>query len=243
MSYRSSPLRRSRGFTLIELLVVIGIIGLLMSILLPTLGRAREFAKRAKCLSNLRQVGIAMTIYAHQNNQRLPMHQGGGSWLWDIPVATRDAIVKDGSIRDIMYCPSAADRNVDDLWDYAPGSYGVMGYFFLHKRYPGHPGTPSLPGPWPTNVPKTMVQTEFVDKLTMTRAAERPFVTDGTLSQNGNFYNVIGGYKKLPDNTNHIKDTDKPDGGHILYLDGHAAWSAFSDMRVRCSSGDVNFWF
>lgn len=236
--------RSHRGFTLVELLVVIGIIGLLISILLPSLSRAREFAKRAKCLSNVRQVGIAMTVYANQNNQKLPMHHGGGSWLWDIPIETRDMLVRDGGIRDILYCPSAEDRNVDDLWTYAPGSYAVTGYFFLHKRYPGHPGTPSQPGAWPTNVPRTMVQAEFVDKLTMTRAAERPFVLDATLSQRGNFYNVIGGYKKLPDNTNHIKDNDsKPQGGHILYLDGHAAWTPFAEMRLRCNSGDVEFWF
>ena len=62
---------RPGGFTLIELLVVISIMSLLMSILLPSLNQAREQGKRVACLSNLRQLTLAWTIYATDNDGKL----------------------------------------------------------------------------------------------------------------------------------------------------------------------------
>ena len=64
--------RRPRGFTLVELLVVIGIIALLISILLPSLNRARAAAAGVVCQSNLRQAGIGLLIYAQANDGALP---------------------------------------------------------------------------------------------------------------------------------------------------------------------------
>src|ERR1700748_2499684 len=73
------------AFTLVELLVVIGIIALLISILLPSLNRARESAQRVACESQLRQIGLAARTYASENRDALPpMNLDGGAPYYDI---------------------------------------------------------------------------------------------------------------------------------------------------------------
>ena len=66
--------RQKAAFTLIELLVVVSIIALLVSILLPSLSRARELAKRAVCVSNAKQLVLAVSLYAADNEEQMPYH-------------------------------------------------------------------------------------------------------------------------------------------------------------------------
>ena len=67
----------SRGFTLIELLVVIAIIALLIAILLPALGKAREAGRQLKCLSNQRSISAAMTMFINEHKEYIPRSAGG----------------------------------------------------------------------------------------------------------------------------------------------------------------------
>jgi prepilin-type N-terminal cleavage/methylation domain-containing protein/prepilin-type processing-associated H-X9-DG protein len=68
----SNTMRTPRAFTLVELLVVIGIIGLLIGILLPTLSRARAASNRTACAAQLRDIGHAFTMYMNDSRNKLP---------------------------------------------------------------------------------------------------------------------------------------------------------------------------
>lgn len=119
---------REKGFTLIELLVVIAIIAILASILFPVFARARENARRASCMSNVKQLALATLMYTQDYDEKLPPSYAQGapaSMDWWGPIIQPYVT----SIQ-VYFCPSDSSQTQSKAYDPASVSYG-WNYDFL----------------------------------------------------------------------------------------------------------------
>jgi len=228
---------RRRAFTLIELLVVVAIIALLIAILLPSLGAARDRAKNSVCLSNLHSNGLALFNYANQFAGKLPADGvTEGQLFWDMEANLTDNLMgTNGIIRKTYYCPMNPNQNVDNLWAMDGGAVGststhrVLGYFYLISR-----GNASITG---LKAPKYAKLTTSPQGTT----EDQELITDITISDTtSTLFTSIhfsgGGGVNL--GTSHLTRT-KPTLSNILFLDGHADGRRFGELQIRIKSTDV----
>lgn len=137
-----------QGFTLIELLVVIAIIAILAAILFPVFSRARENARRISCVSNLKQIGLGITMYVQDNDGAYPMasNSDGSGRRWP------DYIFPYVKSAQLFVCPSVGSGDVDTRgpsWATTPIPTGPVGKYFgygYNYQYLGNSRTPARPG-------------------------------------------------------------------------------------------------
>lgn len=124
-----SRLARRRAFTLVELMVVIGIIALLAALLFPVFARSREQGRKSQCVSNLRQLGSAFTLYAQDHDERLPRQavvppEGTNYTCWDVQL---QPYLKE---RAVVGCPNdtlSLRLDIPGLGKKLLRSYGMTG--------------------------------------------------------------------------------------------------------------------
>jgi general secretion pathway protein G len=246
-------MRKLRGFTLVELLVVIGIIALLISILMPVLSSARRQSNSVKCLSNLRQIGLAFQTYAVENKGMWPVavHEVGNG-QYPVPEEHRwpDMIAPYvSSTQQFKYDDLEEIRKNSVIWgcpewtktdEYDPTNFADrvrVGYGMnYYCTYFEDGGTKDL-----AYISKTGTNGRFIKQSSWTKSAERGLIADavahvistpGTFGSTGKWQPfdpvVFGAF--YVDAARHAKHGISKDqtytsvkGFNMLFCDGHAA--------------------
>ena len=229
-----------RAFTLIELLVVIAIIGILAAMLLPALNQARAKAKTALCVSNLKQIGLAVFMYCDDYNDAMPTGWQGAVGDWDLTI--QPYLAKAGT----TYTTTGGNTSHTFL---CPAGIQQKAGLEIRLMYSAHPAM-FLTSPPTSGLPSRYRRSDC------TRPSEVVMITDGVQQSNTRYYsggfdaaamlNVPGHYGQCqydfnsgpnPNSAVHVNpawnsDVDgnagdirwrheKNNGANFLFMDGH----------------------
>jgi prepilin-type N-terminal cleavage/methylation domain-containing protein len=228
--------RVADGFTLIELLVVISIIALLIAILLPVLGTAREHARRTQCRSNARQIVIALFSYGSENREYFPTHTTGGVTTALLPYLGMTVANLNGRSH-VFICPSALGKPEDFTYGNGWSGFdygGLYGNTTRREAY-GYNRTPTIAD--------SQNQAEM-----KTSGIRKPAVVFWSADCSGSefragFWHYIpayrhGGIVHAEGTYNALLEEPDADGFNSSFLDGHAEWVPFPRFMAWRAAGE-----
>jgi prepilin-type processing-associated H-X9-DG protein len=188
-------------------------------------------------------------MYCYDNNDRLPVYKYAG-FPWDCDTTIMTNLIQEGFTQNILYCPAFSQFNDTNIWNCdiihkVPKK--AIGYFLLFSG-PGFTALDVANDNTSISTPPTItVQTPGGSKTFTPTVSERELSTDATISpEYPPTFNKVRVNWSQPARSPHLNG-NIPQGGNILYLDGHSSWLKFSEMVVRGSGSTgyvlADFWY